>query len=77
VQTFLRAAQDAGLGKGFSQRFLATEWDEVVDAWQLTDFDAYAGVARLGRKTRLSARQRETLWPVFEHSGKGSPNARW
>lgn len=47
-------------------RFLVTDWNDVVDAWQVSTWEGYAGVARLGRKTRLGCKQRETLWPVFE-----------
>lgn len=50
----------------FRLPFLLTEWEHVVDAWQLTSWEAYRDVARLGRRTRLSALQRETLWAVFE-----------
>jgi mRNA-degrading endonuclease RelE of RelBE toxin-antitoxin system len=50
----------------FSLRFLLTEWEQVVDAWQLTAWDDYKDVARLGRKTRLSEQQRATLWSIFE-----------
>jgi mRNA-degrading endonuclease RelE of RelBE toxin-antitoxin system len=53
-------------GHSFSQRFLLTEWQDVVDAWQLRSWEAYRGVKRLGRKTRLSAAQRETLWAIFQ-----------
>lgn len=58
------AAAEAGL-KGFSQRFLAVEWNNVVDAWRVASAEDYAAVPRLGRKNRLGARQREALWPVF------------
>ncbi len=51
--------------KGFTPRFLLSEWRHVVDAWQITDVAAYAKVPRLGRKNRMSAGQRERLWPVF------------
>ncbi len=51
----------------FSRRFLITEWEQVVDAWQLETWDAYRDVQRLGRKTRLPERQREALWSVFSH----------
>lgn len=61
------AAAEAGL-TGFSQRFLAIEWDQVIDPRQVTSAEAYAAVPRLGRKTRLGARQREALWPVFERT---------
>jgi UvrD-like helicase C-terminal domain/AAA domain len=51
--------------KGFTLRFLLSEWRHVVDAWQIADVAAYAKVPRLGRKSRMSAGQRERLWPVF------------
>lgn len=50
---------------GHPLRFLLSEWRHVVDAWGITDVDAYARVPRLGRKSRMSAGQRERLWPVF------------
>ena len=51
--------------QGFTSRFLLSEWRHVVDAWQIPDVAAYAQVPRLGRKNRMSAGQRERLWPVF------------
>lgn len=53
-------------GHKFSQHFLLTEWEQVVDAWQLEDWEAYREVVRLGRKTRLPEAQRQTLWTIFE-----------
>jgi superfamily I DNA/RNA helicase/mRNA-degrading endonuclease RelE of RelBE toxin-antitoxin system len=50
----------------FSQRFMLGEWNDLVDAWQLKTWEAYKGVKRLGRKTRLSEAQRVALWAVFE-----------
>ncbi|MEA3274428.1 MAG: 3'-5' exonuclease, partial [Pseudomonadota bacterium] len=50
----------------FSQRFLRSEWAEVVDAWQLDSWEAYRDVKRLGRKTRLPEKQRALLWSIFE-----------
>jgi len=38
-----------------------TEWEQVVDAWQLESWEAYRDVTRLGRKTRLSEKQRVVL----------------
>ena len=51
--------------KGFSDRFLLSEWTNVIDAWGITSADAYATVQRMGRKSRLGPNQRERLWPVF------------
>lgn len=59
-----KAAAAAG-PTGYPPRFLLSEWRHVVDAWQIADADAYARVPRLGRKSRMSAGQRERLWPVF------------
>ena len=50
----------------FSLHFLLSEWDHVVDAWQLDSWEAYRDVARLGRKTRLPETQRTVLWSIFE-----------
>jgi len=49
----------------FSAAFVLSEWDELVDAWQLDSWEAYRDVKRLGRKTRLSEAQRAMLWTVF------------
>lgn len=58
-------ATAAGL-KGFSERFLLSEWSNVIDAWGITTSDAYSTIQRMGRKSRLGPNQRERLWPVFE-----------
>lgn len=53
-------------GQRFSPHFLMTEWDEVVDAWQLDSWESYRDVRRLGRKTRLPEQQRVLLWAIFD-----------
>ena len=53
-------------GQKFSPHFLKTEWDEIVDAWQLDSREAYRDVKRLGRKTRLPEQQRDLLWSIFD-----------
>jgi mRNA-degrading endonuclease RelE of RelBE toxin-antitoxin system len=58
------AAAEASL-TSFTPRFLASEWLNVVDAWQLASLNSYQEVPRLGRKNRLGVKQREKLWPVF------------
>jgi hypothetical protein len=62
----LRAAAATAQLKGFSERFLLSEWTNVVDAWGLTSPDSYATVQRMGRKSRLGPNQRARLWPVFQ-----------
>jgi superfamily I DNA/RNA helicase len=59
----------------FRERFLTTEWEQIVDAWQLDSLEAYQNVSRLGRKTRIPKKQQEILWSIFEHA-KGKLSAR-
>ena len=66
IHAALKTASDAVLGHKFSAHFLLTEWEQVVDAWQLDSWEAYRDVARLGRKTRLPEAQRKVLWSIFD-----------
>ena len=66
VRELLAVASKEVEGQSFSQHFLLTEWEQVVDAWQLDSWDAYRDVARLGRKTRLAEKQRSLLWAIFD-----------
>lgn len=58
-------------GHRFSTQFLIGEWNDVVDAWQLRSWKEYRDVSRLGRKTRIGGKQRETLWAIFERVRTG------
>ena len=71
MRELLHAASHAVGGHKFSLHFLLTEWEQVVDAWQLQSWDGYRDVARLGRKTRLPEAQRAILWSVFERVRAG------
>ena len=71
VRELLREASKAVSGHKFNLHFLLTEWEQVVDAWQLTSWEAYRDVARLGRKTRLPETQRVILWSMFERVRSG------
>ena len=58
-------------GTNFSPTFLLTEWERVVDAWQLDAWEDYRDVTRIGRYRRLSEAQRKSIWPVFERVRSG------
>ena len=66
LHKLINEAAGAVGGHKFGPHFLFTEWDEVVDAWQLENWEAYRDVVRLGRKTRLPEAQRTVLWKIFE-----------
>ena len=66
IKQFLQDASEKIEDQKFALHFLYTEWTDVVDAWQLKTWDDYRQVQRLGRKKRLSEKQREVLWSIFE-----------
>lgn len=66
IQEFLAKAAGEVEAHQFSLRFLLSEWENVVDAWQLDSWEAYRDIRRLGRKTRLPVAQRSILWSIFE-----------
>lgn len=66
VNATLADVVDEAEDKRFSIQFVRSEWQEVVDAWQLSTWDEYRDVKRLGRKTRLPEKQRAYLWSIFE-----------
>ena len=65
IRAMISDAAQQGDAADIPLRFLVSEWLNVVDAWQIATEEAYAAVPRLGRKNRLSAKQRARLWPVF------------
>jgi mRNA-degrading endonuclease RelE of RelBE toxin-antitoxin system len=66
LQSLMAEAAKEISGHKFSLHFLMSEWEEVVDAWQLESWEAYRDVRRLGRKTRLPEAQRLALWSIFD-----------
>ena len=76
MRQILSDASRAVGGHKFSLHFLITEWEQIVDAWQLRSWDDYREVTRLGRKTRIPEAQRVVLWTIFEqvHSTLASQN---
>ncbi|MFQ5611406.1 MAG: UvrD-helicase domain-containing protein [Anaerolineae bacterium] len=66
IQDLLAEAAGKVSEHSFSPYFLMTEWEQIVDAWQLDSWEAYRDVTRLGRKTRLPESRRATLWSIFE-----------
>jgi superfamily I DNA/RNA helicase len=66
ISSLVQQAASAVGGHKFGPHFLLTEWEQVVDAWQLEGWESYRDVVRLGRKTRLPEAQRKVLWAIFE-----------
>ncbi len=71
IRQLVDNAAKAVPGHKFGRHFLLTEWEQVVDAWQLDHWEAYRDVVRLGRRTRLPEAQRAVLWAIFEHVRSG------
>lgn len=67
VRALIKSAAKDIPGHKFTLAFLAAEWEQVIDPWQLTSWEQYRDVSRLGRKTRLPEAQRAIIWRIFEH----------
>jgi mRNA-degrading endonuclease RelE of RelBE toxin-antitoxin system len=66
VKPLIVKAAKAVEGHRFGTSFLLSEWEDIVDAWQLDSWEDYQNVARLGRKTRLPEAQRVVVWSILE-----------
>jgi len=66
LQQFVVQASKVVDSHKFTTHFLLSEWQEIVDKWQVSSWEEYRDVKRLGRKTRLSEAQRLLLWAIFE-----------
>lgn len=66
VRSLLVKGATAVGGAPIPERFLLSEWGNVVDAWQITTAEDYGSVPRLGRKGRMGNKQRDRLWPIFQ-----------
>jgi hypothetical protein len=65
IAALLKSAAAQVEGIKASHAFLLSEWEDIVDTWQLDGWEAYRDARRLGRKTRLPEAQRALLWQVF------------
>lgn len=65
IRGLLRKYADEA-GVRHSESFVVSEWEQIVDAWQIRTWEAYKSVPRLGRKVRLPEAARVHLWSVFE-----------
>ena len=54
IRGLLSEAAGAVEGHRFSLQFLLTEWEQVVDAWQLESWESYRDVVRLGTQDPLA-----------------------
>jgi UvrD-like helicase C-terminal domain/AAA domain len=75
IVRLMKESLAASADSTFSLSFLMSEWDQVVDAWQLENWEGYRDVGRLGRKTRLREDRRKALWLIFDAVRQGLAQA--
>jgi len=76
LREILNEAGNSVTGHKFGMHFLLTEWEQVIDAWQLESWESYRDFVRLGRKTRLPEKQRKILWEIFQRTSAGLRSRR-
>lgn len=70
VAELLASAAEAE-NSDYSQRFLLDEWNYLIDASQLRDWESYRDAKRTGRKSRLNEAKRQHLWAIFNRVWQG------
>lgn len=70
AQALVQAIAEAGssVTRALTLSFVQSEWDELIDAWQVESWDAYRDLVRLGRKTKLPEARRAAVWAVVERA---------
>ena len=67
LNSFIAEAVAATNSGEFTNNFVLSEWENVIDAQGINSWDAYKNASRIGRGVPLGARQRLQLWKVFEY----------
>jgi len=60
------ALNQAPFDLGLTPNFYRSEWEQVVQAQNITDADQYLRASRIGRGTKLSRDAKKRIWPVFQ-----------
>ena len=51
---------------GLLRTFYRSEWEQVIQAQNITDADQYLKASRIGRGTKLSRDAKKRIWPIFQ-----------
>jgi superfamily I DNA/RNA helicase/plasmid maintenance system killer protein len=51
---------------GLPESFYRSEWEQIVQAQNVTGADQYLKASRIGRGTKLSREMKNKVWPVFQ-----------
>jgi superfamily I DNA/RNA helicase len=60
------ALNQAPANLGLTPNFYRSEWEQIVQAQDITDVDQYMQASRLGRGTKLRRDTKKRIWPVFQ-----------
>jgi hypothetical protein len=66
IRELLQTAADSIESRKVNVQHLLSEWEKIVDAWQLSTWDEYRHFDRLGRKTKVSEKQMRITWLALE-----------
>jgi len=68
AQALAQAVADPGssVTPALTVSFVQSEWDGLINEWQVESWEAYRDLVRLGRKTKLPEARRAAVWAVVE-----------
>jgi mRNA-degrading endonuclease RelE of RelBE toxin-antitoxin system len=65
LRALIQRHAPAEISRVYGEAFVVEEFNEIVNAFGLRDWDSYRHVRRLGRKSRLNEAKRRLLWDGF------------
>jgi superfamily I DNA/RNA helicase len=68
LDALIRRHAPAEISRIYGEAFSVEEFRDVVDAFNLREWESYRDVRRLGRKSRLNEAKRRLLWEGFEQA---------
>ena len=66
LDALIRKHAPAEISRIYGEEFSVEEFRDIVDAFNLQEWESYRDVRRLGRKSRLNEAKRHLLWDCFE-----------
>jgi hypothetical protein len=68
LDALIRVHAPSEISRIYGEAFSVEEFRDVVDAFNLREWESYRDVRRLGRKSRLNEAKRRLLWEGFEQA---------
>ncbi|MDC1260156.1 AAA family ATPase [Pseudomonadota bacterium] len=70
IKLIIKASTEELNINDFDIKFLLSEWNHIIDAWDIITFNEYKNFLRVGRGTQIGLLQRSKIWKIFTNVRK-------